>query len=88
MDLCLTHDPCGFVEEGDDGGVVADGEMLVPDLYSGVINSYFYVLQWRHAWGKNVELGNVCCHIQVIDGQKPLGIIVSEDVGSYGGDKC
>ena len=63
------------MEEGDDGGVVADGEMLVPDLYSGVINSYFYVLQWRHAWGENFEVGYVRRKLQVIDGQKPLGIL-------------
>ena len=38
--------------------------------------------------GKNVEAGNVCCQLQDIYGQKPFGVLVGEDVDSYGGAEC
>ena len=37
---------------------------------------------------KNVVVGNVRHHIQVIGGQKPLGILSGENVDSYGGAEC
>ena len=88
MGLCLTRDPCGFVEEGADGSGGAEAATLVPALCGGFIDSCFYVLQWRHTWGKNVVVGNVRHHLQVIDGQKPLGILSGENVDSYGGAEC
>ena len=39
-------------------------------------------------WGKNVEVGDVCCQLQVIDGQKYFGVLVGEDVLSYGSSEC
>ena len=38
--------------------------------------------------GGNVEVGDVCRQLQVIDGQKPLGILVGENVGLYGDAEC
>ena len=35
--------------------------------------------------GVKVEVGDVCLQLQVIDSQKSLGIIICENVGSYGG---
>ena len=46
------------------------------------------LLQGRHTWGKKVEVGDVCCHIQVIDSLKVLGILIGENVGSYEGAEC
>ena len=43
------------------------------------------MIQWRHAWGEKVEVGNVCRQLQVVDGVKPLGILIDKNVGSYGG---
>ena len=58
---CLIRDPCGFTEEGADGGDGAEASMSVPTLCDGVVNSCCYVLQWRHVWGEKVEVGNVLC---------------------------
>ena len=35
-----------------------------------------------------VEVGDVCRQLQVIDGQKPLRVLVGEDVSSFGGAEC
>ena len=88
MDLFLACDPCGFAEEGADGGGSSDAATLGPALYGGVIDSCCYLLQWRHVLGEKVEVGDVRRQIQVIDGQKPLGILIGENVGSYGGAEC
>ena len=79
------RDPFGFAEEGDNvcGGV--DAATSGPALCGVFSDSRCYVLQWRHVWGKNVEVGDVCCKIQVIDGQKLLVILVGKDVGFYDG---
>ena len=88
MNLGLLRDPCGFAEEGSNGGGSADTSTSVPALCGVVIDSCCYVIQWHHAWGKNVEVVDVCYQLPVIDGQKPLGVLVGEDVGLYGGAEC
>ena len=88
MDLFLTRDPYGFAEEGNNGGSGANAATLGPYLCGGVVDSYCNVIQWRHAWGQNVEVGNVRHQLQVVDGKKPLGILIGENVDSYGGAKC
>ena len=89
MDLCLTRDTCGFAEEGGNGGGGVDAVASGPAaLYGGVINSCCYELQWSHAWGQKVEVGDVRLQIQVIDGLNPLGILTGDNVGVYGGAEC
>ena len=88
MRLFLTLDPCGFAEEGADDGGGADASTSGPALCGGVIDSCFSLLQWRHAWGEKVEVGDVCRQLQVIDGQKPLAILSGDNVDSYGGAEC
>ena len=82
------YDTCGFTEEGSNGVSGADAAMLVPALCGSVVHSCSFLLQWRHAWGEKVEVGDVNRQFQVIDGQKPLGIIIGENVGSYGSAEC
>ena len=38
--------------------------------------------------GKNAEVGDVCCQLQVINGQRSFWVLVGEDVGSYGSAEC
>ena len=68
MDLFLACDPCGFAEEGADGGGSSDAATLGPALCGSVVDSCCYVIQWRHAWGEKVEVGNVCRQLQAVDG--------------------
>ena len=85
MDLVLARDPCGFVEEGANGGGGADTATSGPALCGCVVDSRCYVLLWIHEWVKNVEVGDVCRQLQVVDGQKPFRILIGENFGSYGG---
>ena len=39
-------------------------------------------------FGKEMEVGDVFRQLQVIDSQKALGIIICENIGSYGRAKC
>ena len=78
MDLFLTRDPCGFSEEGADDGGGAETATTGQALCSGVVDPCYDVIKWRHAWGENVEVGDVRCQLQVIDGQKPMGILIAE----------
>ena len=66
--ICLARDPCGFKEEGGNGGGSADAATFGPALCGGVVDSCCYVLQWRHFWGEKVEVVDVCLQLQVIDG--------------------
>ena len=63
------------------GGGGADSATLGPALYSGVVYYCCYVLQWRNVWDEKVEVGDVRPQLQFIDGLKPLGIIIGENVG-------
>ena len=76
------------LQRGNNGGGGADAATLGPALCGSVVNFCCYVLQWRHAWGEEVEVGDVRRQLHIIDGQKPLGIFISENVGLYGGDEC
>ena len=84
----MTWDPCGFSEEGADGGGGADTATTGPAICNGVVNPCFYVLLWRHAWGEKVEVGDVRRQLQFIDGKKPLWILIGENVRSYVGAEC
>ena len=44
--------------------------------------------KWRHTWGKKVEVSDVCRQIQVVDGLKPLGVLIGENFGFYGSAEC
>ena len=35
-----------------------------------------------------MEVGDVYHQLYIIDGKKPLGVLVGEDAGSYGGAEC
>ena len=37
---------------------------------------------------EKLDVGDVCHQLQVIDGQKTLGILIGENVGSNGSDEC
>ena len=55
----MTGDPCGFLEEVDDGSGCADTATKFPSLCSGVVHPCGDVLEWLHAWGEKVEVCNV-----------------------------
>ena len=44
MDSCLEHDPCGLVEEEDDGGGIADASVSGPALCCGVVDACLDVI--------------------------------------------
>ena len=88
MDIGLTCYTSGFLEEGADGGSCADAVPTGPAFCDGVVHPCGDVLEWRHAWGKQVQVGDVRYQLKVIDGKESAGIIICENVGSYGGDKC
>ena len=62
--------------------------VAVLTLPRGFVHPCGDVSEWRHAWGKQVQVGNVRYQIKVIDGYKFTGIIICENVGPYGGAKC
>ena len=66
MDLCLTYYPSGFSEEGADGSSCADAAKTGPALCGGVVHPCGDVFEWRHAWGEQVQVGDVRCQIEVI----------------------
>ena len=61
MDLGLTCYPCGFSEEGSDVGSCADAAPVGPYFCGGVVYPCGDVLEWRHEWGKQVQVGDVIC---------------------------
>ena len=88
MDLRLKGYPCGFSEEGADGGNCSDAATMGPAFYGGVFHPCGDMFKWRHAWGKQVQVGDLRCQLEVIDGYKSIGILICENVGPYGGAKC
>ena len=63
MDLGLVCYPRGFSEEGVDGDGVscADAAPVGPAFCGGVVHPCGDVLEWRHAWGEQVQVGDVSC---------------------------
>ena len=61
MDLCLMCYPRGFSEEGSNGGSCADAALSVPAFCGGVVHPCGDVLEWRHAWGEQVQVDSVRC---------------------------
>ena len=88
MDLGLMCYPSGFLEEGANGSSCDDAAPAGPAFCSGVVNPCVDVLEWRHAWSEQVQVGDVRCWLEVVYGEKSVGIRIRENVGSYGGAKC
>ena len=82
------RDPCVFFEEGGDVGGGADTSTTGPYLCSSIVKPCYNVLEWRHAWEEKVEVGDVRHQLQVIDGQKPVGILIGENVDLHGSAEC
>ena len=88
MDLRLTGYPSGFSEEGANGGSCANAAPTVPALFSGVFHPRGDVFEWLRVWGEQVQVGYVCCQLEVIDGEESVGILIRDNVGLYGSAKC
>ena len=87
MDLCLTCYPSGFSEVGADVGSYSYAALTGPSLCGSVVHPCGDVFKWRHVWGEQVQVGNVRCQLEVVDGEESVGILICENVGSYGGAK-
>ena len=61
MDLSFTCYPHGFSKEGADGGSCDDAAPAGPAFCGGVVHPCGDVLEWRHAWGEQVQVGDVRC---------------------------
>ena len=88
MYLGLTCYPSSFSEEGANGGSCADTTPAGPVFCGGVIHPCGDVLEWRNAWGEQVQVVNVRCQLEVVDGEESVGIPIRENVSLYGGAKC
>ena len=88
MDLGLTCYPCEFSVDGDHDSSCDDAATTGPTFCGGVVHPFGDVFEWRHAWGKQVQVGDVRCQLEVVDGEESVGILIRENVGSYGGAKC
>ena len=38
--------------------------------------------------GEQVQVGDIRCKFEVVDGEEPGGIRIRENLGTYGGAKC
>ena len=73
-------------------GTIAVVVLILPrlDHFSAAVLSTPVEMCSRGAMrgGGGVEVGDVCRQLQVVDRQKSLGVIICENVGTYGGAKC
>ena len=59
MDLGLTCYPSGLSEEWVDGSSCADSASVGPDFCGSVVHPSVDVLELRHVWGEQVQVGDV-----------------------------
>ena len=60
--------------------VSREAASAVPALCGCVVHPCGNVFQWCYAWGEQVLVGDVRCELEVVDGEEPRWVFISENV--------